>query len=142
MNTVENTVGVADVATVTVNVKGAKRTKVVKRGVGRPEVPVKLIMNKGFTLKQLADVNPGVKAITLRAHVLRALADGTLVPAPKTVKTGLRGKPAHIYINSKVQKAANANLAKVKRAVKAKASVVTEALGGVVTEATEDSVAA
>ena len=95
--------------------------KVVKsvatRGPGRPTLDIALIMNRSFTLKELQEKNPGVKAITLRAHVLRGLASGKFVKLPKNVETGLKGKPAHRFLNSKVFTANQKNLAAKKNKV-------------------------
>jgi len=81
---------------------------------GRPAKDVSLILNKSFTLKDLQSKNPEVKSITLRAHILRGLKNGSLTKLPRVVETGKKGKPAHIFINTKVYKANLANLAKTK----------------------------
>jgi hypothetical protein len=82
--------------------------------VGRPATNLKLILNKSFTLKDLQILNPDVKAVTIRAAVLRGLSNGKFTKLPRNVQTGRKGKPANIFINSKVYKANLANLAKSK----------------------------
>ncbi len=82
--------------------------------VGRPAKNLKLILNKSFTLKDLQILNPDVKAVTIRAAVLRGLSNGKFTKLPRNVQTGRKGKPANIFINSKVYKANLANLAKSK----------------------------
>jgi len=93
----------------TVNTTSTKTAK-----VGRPAKNLKLILNKSFTLKDLQTLNPDVKAVTIRAAVLRGLSNGKFTKLPRNVQTGRKGKPAAIYINSKVYKANLANLAKSK----------------------------
>jgi len=87
-------------------------TKTAK--VGRPSTNLKLILNKSFTLKDLQNLNPDVKFVTIRAAVLRGLSNGKYTKLPRNVQTGRKGKPANIFINSKVYKANLANLAKSK----------------------------
>ena len=94
--------------------------------VGRPAKNLKLILNKSFTLKDLQTLNPDVKAVTIRAAVLRGLSNGKYTKLPRNVQTGRKGKPANIFINSKVYKANLANLAKSKAVVTVTAEVVTE----------------
>jgi hypothetical protein len=93
---------------------------------GRPAKNLKLILNKSFTLKDLQTLNPDVKAVTIRAAVLRGLSNGKYTKLPRNVQTGRKGKPAAIYINSKVYKANLANLAKSKAVATVTAEVVTE----------------
>jgi hypothetical protein len=88
-------------------------TKITSK-VGRPAKNLKLILNKSFTLKDLQTLNPDVKAVTIRAAVLRGLSNGKYTKLPRNVQTGRKGKPANIFINSKVYKANLANLAKSK----------------------------
>ena len=85
-----------------------------KSKAGRPAKDVSLILNKSFTLKDLQAKNPEVKSITLRAHILRGLKNGSLTKLTRVVESGKKGKPAHIFINTKVYKANLANLAKTK----------------------------
>ena len=85
-----------------------------KSKAGRPSKDVSLILNKSFTLKDLQAKNPEVKSITLRAHILRGLKNGSLTKLTRVVESGKKGKPAHIFINTKVYKANLANLAKTK----------------------------
>jgi len=90
----------------------ATSTKTAK--VGRPAKNLKLILNKSFTLKDLQILNPDVKVVTIRAAVLRGLSNGKYTKLPRNVQSGRKGKPANIFINSKVYKANLANLAKSK----------------------------
>ena len=85
-----------------------------KSKAGRPAKAVTLILNKGFTLKDLQTKNPDIKSVTLRAHILRGLKNGSLTKLARVVETGKKGKPAHIFINTKVYKANLANLNKTK----------------------------
>lgn len=85
-----------------------------KSKAGRPAKAVTLILNKGFTLKDLQNKNPDIKSVTLRAHILRGLKNGSLTKLARVVETGKKGKPAHIFINTKVYKANLANLNKTK----------------------------
>jgi hypothetical protein len=82
--------------------------------VGRPAKALKLILNKSFTLKDLQTLNPDVKAVTIRAAVLRGLSNGKYTKLPRNVQTGRKGKPAAIYINKSVYEANLRNLAKAK----------------------------
>jgi hypothetical protein len=91
-------------------------TKITSK-VGRPAKNLKLILNKSFTLKDLQNLNPDVKFVTIRAAVLRGLSNGKYTKLPRNVQTGRKGKPANIFINSKVYKANLANLAKSKVSV-------------------------
>jgi len=84
---------------------------------GRPAKNLKLILNKSFTLKDLQILNPDVKAVTIRAAVLRGLSNGKFTKLPRNVQSGRKGKPANIFINSKVYKANLANLAKSKATI-------------------------
>ena len=96
----------------TVNTTSTKTAK-----VGRPATNLKLILNKSFTLKDLQTLNPDVKAVTIRAAVLRGLSNGKFTKLPRNVQSGRKGKPANIFINSKVYKANLANLAKSKATI-------------------------
>lgn len=96
----------------TVNTTSTKTAK-----VGRPATNLKLILNKSFTLKDLQILNPDVKAVTIRAAVLRGLSNGKYTKLPRNVQSGRKGKPANIFINSKVYKANLANLAKSKATI-------------------------
>ena len=93
----------------TVNSTSTKTSK-----VGRPAKNLKLILNKSFTLKDLQTLNPDVKAVTIRAAVLRGLSNGKYTKLPRNVQTGRKGKPAAIYINKSVYEANLRNLAKAK----------------------------
>lgn len=87
------------------------KTAKAKGRPGRPSVPVKLIMTKTFTLKDLAAANPGVKPITLRNHVIRAIEKGTIVRLadPLRIKNR-RGKPASRFVNTnRVRTSAGSN---------------------------------
>jgi len=90
-------------------------TKTAK--VGRPAKNLKLILNKSFTLKDLQTLNPDVKAVTIRAAVLRGLSNGKFTKLPRNVQTGKKGKPAAIYINKSVYEANLRNLSKAKNKV-------------------------
>jgi len=85
-----------------------------KSKAGRPAKSVFLILNKGFTLKDLQAKNPNIKSVTLRAHILRGLKNGSLTKLSRVIETGKKGKPAHIFINTKMYKANLANLNKTK----------------------------
>jgi hypothetical protein len=93
----------------------ATSTKTAK--VGRPATNLKLILNKSFTLKDLQILNHDVKAVTIRAAVLRGLSNGKFIKLPRNVQSGRKGKPANIFINSKVYKASLANLSKSKATI-------------------------
>lgn len=82
--------------------------------VGRPAKNLKLILNKSFTLKDLQTLNPDVKFVTIRAAILRGLSNGKFTKLNRNVKSGKKGKPANIFINTKVYQANLANLTKSK----------------------------
>ena len=82
--------------------------------VGRPAKALKLILNKSFTLKDLQTLNPDVKFVTIRAAILRGLSNGKFTKLPRNVKSGKKGKPANIFINTKVYQANLNNLSKSK----------------------------
>ena len=82
--------------------------------VGRPAKNLKLILNKSFTLKDLQNLNPDVKFVTIRAAILRGLSNGKYTKLNRNVKSGKKGKPANIFINTKVYQANLANLTKSK----------------------------
>lgn len=105
----------------TVNSTSTKTAK-----VGRPATNLKLILNKSFTLKDLQILNPDVKAVTIRAAVLRGLSNGKYTKLPRNVQSGRKGKPANIFINSKVYKANLANLAKSKATINVNEPVTVE----------------
>lgn len=92
---------------------------------GRPAKDLKLILNKSFTIKDLQTLNPDIKFVTIRAAVLRGLSNGKYTKLPRNVQTGKKGKPANIFINTKVYKANLANLAKSKAVATVTAEVVT-----------------
>lgn len=96
------------------NVSTVNATSKTVRKVGRPAKNLTLILNRSFTLKDLQTLNPDVKFVTIRAAVLRGLSNGKYTKLPRNVQTGRKGKPANIFINSKVYKANLANLAKSK----------------------------
>ena len=93
----------------------------VKGKVGRPSVAVTIPSNKSFTLKDLQSVNPTVKPVTLRAHVVRSLENGTLTKLAKNVKSGKKGKPAYKFMATE---ALNALKAKTKAAKAVEAVVM------------------
>lgn len=82
--------------------------------VGRPAKNLKLILNKSFTLKDIQALNPDVKSVTIRAAILRGLEKGKFTKLSRNVKSGRKGKPANIFINTKVYQANLNNLAKSK----------------------------
>ncbi len=84
-----------------------------------------MILNKSFTIKDLQTLNPDIKFVTIRAAVLRGLSNGKYTKLPRNVQTGKKGKPANIFINTKVYKANLANLAKSKAVATVTAEVVT-----------------
>jgi hypothetical protein len=75
---------------------------------------LKLILNKTFSLKDLQALNPDVKPVTIRAAVLRGLENGRFTKLNRTVRSGRKGKPASLFINTKVYEANLRNLAKSK----------------------------
>lgn len=83
--------------------------------VGRPAKNLKLILNKSFTLKDLQNLNPDVKPITIRAAILRGLSNGKFTKLNRNVKSGRKGKPANIFINKSLYEANLRNLAKAKQ---------------------------
>jgi hypothetical protein len=83
--------------------------------VGRPATNLKLILNKSFTLKDLQNLNPDVKPITIRAAILRGLSNGKFTKLNRNVKSGRKGKPANIFINKSLYEANLRNLAKAKQ---------------------------
>ena len=103
----------------------ATATKITSK-VGRPAKAMKFILNKSFTLKDLQTLNPDIKPITIRAAVLRGLSKGKFTKLPRNVKSGKKGKPANIFINTKVYQANLANLAKSKAVATVTAETVTE----------------
>jgi len=108
------------------NVSTVNATSKTVRKVGRPAKNLTLILNRSFTIKDLQTLNPDVKFVTIRAAVLRGLSNGKYTKLPRNVQTGKKGKPANIFINTKVYKANLANLAKTKAVATVTAEVVTE----------------
>lgn len=82
-----------------INVNPVKTRKTGK--AGRPAFMITLPSNKSFTIKDIEAANPQIKSVTIRAHILRALALGKITKLTKTVKTGNKGKPAHRFLNTK-----------------------------------------
>jgi hypothetical protein len=93
--------------------KPAKKNA-VKRGVGRPKANLKLILNKTFSLADMFALNPGSHKLTVRRHITDGVKTGVFTKLAKKVNTGKRGKPADLFINTKVLSANRANLARVK----------------------------
>lgn len=93
--------------------KPAKKNA-VKRGVGRPKANLKLILNKTFSLADMFALNPGSHKLTVRRHITDGVKAGVFTKLAKKVATGKRGKPADLFINTKVLSANRANLARVK----------------------------
>lgn len=80
----------------------------VKAKAGRPAVPVTIPSKGSFTLKDLQASNPTVKPVTIRAHVVRSLENGTLTRLAKTVKSGKKGKPAFKFMSTQALNALKA----------------------------------
>lgn len=80
----------------------------VKGRPGRPSIPVTIPDKRSFTIKDLESLNPSVKSVTIRAHVLRGLENGTLTKLVKTVRTGKKGKPAFKFMNTEAIQALKA----------------------------------
>ena len=93
---------------------------------GRPAKNLKLILNKSFTIKDIQNLNPDVKFVTIRAAILRGLSNGKFTKLNRNVKSGRKGKPANIFINTKVYQANLANLAKTKATATVTDEVVNE----------------
>lgn len=93
--------------------KPAKKNA-TKRGPGRPKANLKLILNKTFSLADLFALNSASCEQTVRRRMTQLVKDGTFTKLAKKVNTGKRGKPADLFINSKVLSANRANLARVK----------------------------
>lgn len=98
----------------TVATVARKSRKAVKRGVGRPKATLKLILNKTFSLADLFALNPNTHKLTVRRHVSNGVKSGAFTKLSKKIATGKRGKPADLFINTKVLTANRANLARVK----------------------------
>lgn len=126
VNLNDNTADTAD--TVVANVKSVK----VKGKVGRPAVAVQIPSKGSFTIKDLQSANPTVKSVTLRAHVIRSLRNGTLTKLAKNVKSGKKGKPAHKFMSTE-----SLNALKTKTKTKTKMVEATKSI-----ETTETSVVA
>jgi hypothetical protein len=93
--------------------KPAKKNA-VKRGVGRPKANLKLILNKTFSLADMFAINPGSHKLTVRRHITDGVKAGVFTKLAKKVATGKRGKPADLFINTKVLSANRTNLTRVK----------------------------
>ena len=94
--------------------KAPAKKNAVKRGPGRPKANLKLILNKTFSLADVFALNPDTHKLTVRRHISDGVKSGTFTKLAKKVNTGKRGKPADLFINSKVLSANLANLARVK----------------------------
>lgn len=94
--------------------KAPAKKNAVKRGPGRPKASLKLILNKAFSVDDLVALNPDNHELTVRRHISDGVKSGVFTKLAKKVNTGKRGKPADLFINSKVLSANRANLAKVK----------------------------
>lgn len=92
----------------------SKGKKGVKRGVGRPKAELKLILNKTFAMRDVVALNAGVNKLTVRKHILEGVKTGQFTKLAKTVVSGKKGKPAHLFINTRVLTANRANLSKTK----------------------------
>ena len=103
---------------IAININPVTNT-VVKNKVGRPAVNVTIPSKGSFTIKDLQTVNPSVKPVTLRAHVIRSLKNGTLTKLVKTVKSGKKGKPAFKFMTTESLKQLKAmDVAKSAKTVK------------------------
>lgn len=91
-----------------------KGKKGVKRAVGRPKAELKLILNKTFAMRDVVALNAGVNKLTVRKHILEGVKTGQFTKLAKTVTSGKKGKPAHLFINTRVLTANRANLSKTK----------------------------
>ena len=94
--------------------KAPAKKNAVKRGPGRPKASLKLILNKAFSVDDMVALNPDNHELTVRRHISDGVKSGVFTKLAKKVNTGKRGKPADLFINSKVLSANRANLAKVK----------------------------
>lgn len=83
-------------------------------GPGRPKANLKFILNKTFSLADMFTINPTSNKLTVRRHISDAVKAGTFTKLDKKVTTGKRGKPADLFINTKVLNANRANLARTK----------------------------
>ena len=99
------------------NTSDTNTTATVTRKVGRPQAKLKLIMNKSFTVKDLINLNPDVKPITVRVAVARLTKNGKFTKLNRVLRSGRKGKPENIFINTKVYQSNLVNLAKAKTKV-------------------------
>ena len=97
------------------NTVNTANTVTSTRGPGRPRKALKLILTKSFSLKDIIALNPGINKLTIRNRILEGVESGQFTKLSRAVQTGQRGKPAHLYINTRVFKAAQANLAKSRK---------------------------
>ena len=102
----------------------SKSKSSIKCGPGRPKAVLKLILNKTFAMGDVVALNPGRNKLTVRKHILDGVKSGSFTKLSKTVKSGKKGKPAHLFINTKVLTANLANLAKTKATRLAAAAVI------------------
>lgn len=93
--------------------KPAKKNA-TKRGPGRPKANLKLILNKTFSMADMVALNAGSHELTVRRRMGELVKSGAFTKLAKKVNTGKRGKPADLFINTKVLAANRANLARVK----------------------------
>jgi len=97
----------------------------VKGKVGRPKANLKLILNKTFSMAEVIKLNPDKNKLTVRRRIMDGFKSGIFTKLAKKVLTGKRGKPADLFINTKVLAANRANLSRVK----AKADAVVAVYG-------------
>jgi predicted transcriptional regulator len=92
--------------------------EVVSKRVGRPATELVIPESGSFTLTKLSELNGGVKRVTVRAGLMRALRDGVVTRLATTVKTGGKGKPAYKYMNTEaLRKLKEKNVDKVEERV-------------------------
>lgn len=91
---------------ITVNLTTA--TTVTKGKAGRPATNLNFPSKGSFTLKDVQNLNPAVKPVTVRAGLSRAVTNGIVTKLVKTVKTGHKGKPASRFMTTEALNALKA----------------------------------
>ena len=74
------------------------------RGPGRPAKFINLVNDRSFTLKELFALNGDTPQLTVRKRVLKLVEAGVLTRLNKTAKSGQRGKPASLFVATKILK--------------------------------------
>lgn len=95
----------------------SKNTKneTASKGPGRPKAEVKLPRGNKFTIAQIHEANPGVKAmLTIRNAVKDMVDSGILVKSEDVIKRDGPGRPTELFVRKAVLNAAKANLKKAK----------------------------